>query len=167
MALTPLSSQLARASLDLSEIHAKSLNLTLIKLKEKRRRLGLLTHSCKHLATYGPDVNLVIEPPTSEEASGEDHFETSYQYASEHLIDTALLKIKPKEETVEKWVQRCAMPTFLLTDLDPNLPLHTLKKAVNRVGKGLKRTAIVDLAASGRELRCGLISVKPGEEGEE
>lgn len=158
-----LKSLLTRAANDFAGIDAKELNLTIIKLKNRRQRIGLLAQACKHLVTYGPDVNLLIEPPSSEEASADDHFDSSYQSTSDHLLDTSLLRPKPKSQSLEKWLQTAIAPTLLIANFDSELNLHRLKKTM---GQGVRKVALVEIEENGRCRRCAVVVLGSREEGE-
>lgn len=145
-----------RASQTLSSINSKDLNLHLIKAKNNRRRLSLHTPVLRHLHSYGPDVNLLIDPPSSEEDSADEALDTSYASAAEQLIDSCLLHFKAAEPS----------QVLALANLDPDLPLRVLKRTLSQASKGVQRVVRTEVQMEGGTAHCAIVMLKSVSEGD-
>jgi len=145
-----------RASQSFSSINSKDLNLHLIRAKNNRKRLGLHTPTLRHLHSYGPEVNLLIDPPSSEEDSADEVLDTSYSSAAEQLLDSCLLHFKAAEPTL----------VLALANLDQDLPLRTLKKTLSQASGGVRRVVRTEVQMEGGTAHCAIVIMKSVSEGD-
>lgn len=154
--MATLSALVQRACQSLSTINSKELNLHLIKAKNNKRRLSLHTPVLRHLHSYGPEVNLLIDPPSSEEDSADEALDTSYSSAAEQLIDSCLLRFKAAEPT----------QVLAVANLDSDLPLRTLKKTLTQASKGVLRVVMTEVQVEGGTAHCAVVMMKSVKEGD-
>ena len=145
--MATLSALFHRASEALSPINSKDLNLHLIKAKNSHRRPNLHTPVLRHLHSYGPEVNLLIDPPSSEENSGDEGPDTTYEAAVEQMMDSCLLRFKATEPTM----------VLAVANLDPGLALRTVKKRLMMSCAGIRRVAPTEVHLDSGTAQCAVV----------
>jgi hypothetical protein len=126
-------------------------------------RPGLLVAAFNHLRSYGPDINHIVDPASSDEASDPELAPPSMEAVVDSLLDStmACITVRTSQDTYKPSEQP---PALIFIHLDTSVLAKSLTRVFAKLSKCVLKVQVVDFATERGLTHCGIVTLSCPEE---
>jgi len=122
-------------------------------------RPGLVVAAFNYLRSFGPDINHIIEPPSSDEASEPEVVPPSMKIVVDSLLDCNMACITDTFKPCE-----FQKPALIFIHLDTSVTSKSLSRVMSKISRFVDKVQVVDFATERGLTHCGVITISNDEE---